>query len=130
MGYWLAVGPVENWKIGVKEKIWAVSPSSSKRWEQIKKGDMVFFYATTPVKGLIGTGIVARTDFSESPFWPQEKQRGESLWPYRILFERLKVLPHTDWKTKRYSPDRRGIVFQVAFQPISEDRAKQWLAAM
>ncbi len=128
MAYWLAIGPVGNWEIGVKEKVWAVSPAHNKTWKRLRPGDTVFFYATAPVKGIIGLGTVREKRFDEELFWPQEREKGQSLWPFRLRFGDLKVLPKKEWSTKRYEPDRQGIVFQRAFQPVKPEVAEDWLS--
>ncbi|HLU99769.1 MAG TPA: hypothetical protein VKZ59_00795 [Acidobacteriota bacterium] len=130
MAYWLAIGPSENWKIGIKNKLWAVGPPQSKSWEKIEPGDTVFFYVTTPVKGLIGYGKVEKTRVKESPFWPQEKEKGHALWPFQITFSEVSCLDQEDWQAKAVHPERKGIVFQRAFQPVDTNRAKQWLSTV
>lgn len=130
MSFWLAIGPPKNWEIGVENQVWAVSPANSKSWEKVTPGDTVFFYATAPIKGIVGSGTVARTAVEQHPFWPEERKAGSSLWPFRIHFGMVKVLPTKDWVTKKYSPDRAGIVFQRAFQPLSAERAKAWLSRL
>ncbi|GAB4240023.1 MAG: hypothetical protein Kow00109_15020 [Acidobacteriota bacterium] len=126
MADWLVIGPVANWKLAVKHKIWAVSPRHQKTWEQIAAGDRVFFYATAPVKGLIGWGSVAATAVNEKPFWPDEKEKGHVLWPLEIRFDAVHVLPEKDWTTKARQIERRGIVFQRALQPVAAERAQEW----
>jgi hypothetical protein len=127
MSVWLAIGPAENWKIGIKNKIWAVSPAQLKSWEKLRQGDRVFFYATAPVKGLIGYGTVGGTSADEKPFWPQEVEKGHVLWPYRIRFSEITHISPHDWEARRYVPERKGIVFQRAFQPANENHAQVWL---
>jgi predicted RNA-binding protein len=118
MKNWLAIGPPNNWKIGIKGKIWAVSPAQAKTWEKLEKDDRVFFYATAPVKGLIGYGVVEKTSADEQPFWPQEREKNQVLWPFRIRFSEVKAVPEPDWQAQSVTPERKGIVFQRAFQPV------------
>jgi hypothetical protein len=124
MAYWLAIGPAESWEIGIKEKVWAVSHHNAKAWEKVQPGDLVCFYATAPVKGIIGIAKVQSTRCDETPFWPQEAKAGASLWPFRILLQAVKALPRSDWETRRVELDRTGIVMQKAFQPLAEEKAK------
>ncbi len=130
MANWLAIGPAENWQIGIKKKTWAVSPAQQKTWEKLAPGDLVFFYATTPVKGIIGYGRVARTDVDENPFWPEEKRKGHTLWPFRITFSEVTFISLRDWETSRVVPERHGIVFQRALQPAAEEAAEAWRKAL
>jgi hypothetical protein len=127
MKYWLAIGPAENWEIGIKKKIWGVTPRHSKAWGQVESGNTVFFYAMAPVKGLVGYGIVASTKVDEKTFWPQEVSEKQSYWPFRISFQETKALPRKEWETARMATGREGIVFQRAFQSVSEKRAREWL---
>lgn len=126
MSYWLAIGPADNWEIGIKKKIWGVRPRHSKAWGQVQDGDTIFFYAMAPVKGLVGYGKVAKTKVDEKPFWPQEISEEQSYWPFRISFEETKALPRKDWETARIATGREGIVFQCAFQHVDEKRARGW----
>lgn len=130
MSDWLAIGPPENWRIGIQKKIWAVSPAQNKSWEKVQKGDRVFLYATAPVKGIIGYATVSQTKVDESPFWPQEKVKGHTLWPFRIHFKEVHALDPKGWESKSLKPDRKGIVFQRAFQPLAADRTAAWTKSL
>ncbi len=126
MNYWLAIGPVGNWEIGLKKKIWGLGPRYDKAWNLIEPGDMVFFYAMAPVKGLVGCGTVSKKKFDEKPLWPQEVSEKATLWPFRVLLHETLEIPNQDWVTSRVLIDRSGIVFQRSFQPIDEKRAQKW----
>ncbi|MBM4092855.1 MAG: EVE domain-containing protein [Planctomycetes bacterium] len=130
MNYWLAIGPADNWEIGIRKKAWGVTPRHSKAWGLVEPGDTVFFYAMTPVKGLIGNGTVAKTEVDQKPFWPQEISEKQSYWPFRISFQNTTTLPRKHWETARIATGREGIVFQRAFQTIDEKRAQQWERAL
>jgi hypothetical protein len=130
MSNWLAIGPPGNWRIGVKDRVWAVSPAQMKSWEKLGKGDRVFFYATAPVKGLIGYGVVEKTSVDEVPYWPQEKEKKQVLWPFRIRFSEVKAVAAADWESKAVAPERKGIVFQRAFQPVAEAVAEKWVGPL
>lgn len=126
MNYWLAIGPEKNWEIGIANKTWGASPAHAKTWGRIQPGDVLVFYVMSPVKGVVGYGKVTKTYVDETPFWPQEKEKGESMWPFRIVLGDLQVLPRKEWETKRVMPEK-GIVLQRAFQPIAEVVAQDWL---
>lgn len=130
MSNWLAIGPADNWKIGAKKNVWAVSSRHKKAWEQVENGDTVFFYAIAPVKGIVGYGTVGKTRVANSLFWPQEKDEGYSIWPYQISFSSMTTISVHDWETKRVVPERQGIVFQRAFQPVNDKRAKTWFKTL
>lgn len=65
VGYWVATGYFESWLEGYeymrqqgkeKEIVWAVQKEAN-----IKPGDIVSFYVTAPIKGIIGFGKVTKT---------------------------------------------------------------------
>jgi hypothetical protein len=130
MSYWLAIGPAENWEIGIKKKVWGVTPRHSKAWGQVEPGDTVFFYAMAPVKGLIGYGVVSKTKIDEKPFWPQEISEKHSYWPFRISFEEMQALARKDWEAAHIATSCEGIVFQRAFQAVNEKRGGEWIKAV
>jgi hypothetical protein len=53
---WLAIGPPDNWKIGVKRKVWAVGIRLSNSWAKVEPSDRVFFYAKPHQSKAIGLG--------------------------------------------------------------------------
>ena len=130
MNNWLAIGPADNWKLGLDGKVWGFAVRHGKAWARINPGDRLFFYATAPVKGIIGYGTVRRTFQGRSPFWPEEKKRGEILWPFRVEFSVERALPGKDWETKRLELDRRGVVFQRALQPLDAGKAGRLLKSL
>lgn len=61
----------------------------------------MLFYATRPVGGVIGYGVV-RTKFKQDkPLWPQEVMEGKVIWPNRFEFDVEYCLPLDKWKTNR-----------------------------
>ena len=71
--YWLAIGNPENWVTAFDSKnTWGLKSTQRHLWEGLAANDFVFFYATQPVIGIIGYGLI-KTKFSQDkPLWPQE----------------------------------------------------------
>jgi hypothetical protein len=126
MNNWLAVGPPENWEIALKQgNIWGIPSRYEKLWVSIAKGDLLFFYATHPAKGVIGYGKIISTFRENKPLWPQEKEEGRSLWPLRIKFEIVSCLPIEEWPQKAIRLSRQRVMLRRAFQRLKDEVAKE-----
>lgn len=101
--FWLAVGTTENWDTAFTYgDIWGLRASQRGYWERLKENsDFVFFYATTPVSGVIGYGLIRTKLRQNSPLWPEERARNEVIWPFRFEFDRFSLLPAKSWKDER-----------------------------
>jgi hypothetical protein len=62
-------------------------------------------------------------------FGSQEEDKGRHLWHYHFEFSEVMAISNHDWEAKRVVLDHKGVVFQRAFQPVDEKRAKEWLEA-
>lgn len=130
MAFWLIIGPPSNWIIGIKRKVWSLSTRYEKFWARLQPGDHLLFYATAPVKGVIGSGMVSRIEKVSSPFWPQEVKEGKLLWPLKIELEEMKCIPTKKWEDGRIPVERQGVTLQRALQQIPDERGRSLLAAL
>lgn len=129
--YWMAIGPVENWKLTLEgDKIWGIQPRYDKQWERATPGDTVLFYAITPVKGVIGYGTILSKMRDNKPIWPQEVKQGCALWPLRFTLDIGFCLALTDWGIKRMRVSHRQAVLQKGFQKIKDEGALSLLEAL
>lgn len=99
--FWVLCGKPENWEIALKDEIWGLIPSFGGKWKYLQVGDWLFFYATSPVVGIIGFGKVQAKFKQNKPLWPDEVLQKEVLYPFRFEFESDYVLPEDRWKEKR-----------------------------
>lgn len=129
MNYWMAIGPEENWKIGLKRKIWGLPSRYKKQWQLIEPGDVVFLYITAPIRGIVGYGTMRTKEVREEAIWPEEKQIESALWPLHIAFETDFCLETKDWEEKAISISGRTSV-RRAFQRINVELAKELLSDM
>jgi len=126
MTWWIVKGPPENWEVAFeKGNIWGVTSRYEKLWQQMKEGDGVLFYATSPVKGLIGYGTVRSVFRDEKPFWPAEVREGKALWPLRFSFDISFLLPNDQWEAKSIRVSPRQSVLQRGLQRIKGEIAKE-----
>jgi hypothetical protein len=102
--WWVAVGPPEHWQIAFNQgNIWGLTTSARNRtlWTGISDGDHILFYATTPVSGVIGHGIIKTKFKQDKPLWPQEVKEGKVIWFYRFEFDVTYCLPKEKWETDK-----------------------------
>jgi hypothetical protein len=126
--WWLAVGPPEYWQIAFEQgSIWGLraTPRHDSLWENLSEDDCVLFYATLPVGGVIGYGVV-RTKFKQDkPLWPSEVKEGKVIWPNRFEFDVKYLLPQDKWETRKVVSESLKIIARSGFQIIKEGLANE-----
>jgi len=124
--WWLAVGPPEHWQTAFEHgNIWGlrVTPRLQAFWESLSDRDGMLFYATSPVSGVIGYGMV-RTKFKQDkPLWPQEIKERKVIWYYRFEFDVTYCLPRDKWESDKVVSKR--LIPRRGFQLVSEELANE-----
>jgi hypothetical protein len=104
MGNWLLVGHISNWDIALKEHTWGLTNTytNAQLAQRIENADRVFFYATSPVTGIVGSGRVEGKAFEgDKPLWPVETQSDQVIFVHRFKFRVTRVLDRDAWKSRR-----------------------------
>jgi predicted RNA-binding protein len=121
--WWLVVGKPENWQIAFLSKgIWGLKDSSRHRmiWKNLSAGDNLVLYATRPVGGVIGYGVVVNKFRQDTPLWPDEMKQAKVIWPYRFEFDVKHLIPQDRWeKEKLVINELMGLV-RGGFQLLQE----------
>jgi len=128
---WLVIGRVENWETALSQPIpvWGLKDSFRKQFSALAAGDVIWIYATKPVSGIIGIGLVREKYIDNlKPLWPDELASGTVVWPLRFRFQVLKLLPRDQWATRAVSLEGTGAPCRKGFQVISEKQLKAILA--
>jgi predicted RNA-binding protein len=127
MGYWLVVGAPKNWDTAFKNKnIWGLRQTQTRLWENLKESDNLIFYATSPVKGIIGFGAV-RTKFRQNkPLWSDEIKQNKIIWPLRFEFDIKFCLPPDKWVTEKLVTDE--LWPRAGFQLLAEATGQKILS--
>lgn len=127
--WWLAVGPPEHWQIAFQfGKIWGLRGVDVliARWEKLREGDRILFYATKPVSGVIGYGVVHTKFKQDKPLWPREVQEGKVIWPYRFEFDVEYLLPQDRWMEDKVLTEYIKASAKVGgFQIVREEEAQK-----
>lgn len=102
MNHWLVVGSVKNWHTAFKHgNIWGLKETQRHLWESLSENDSLIFYATMPVGGIIGYGLL-RTKFKQTePLWPDELKERKIIWPLRFEFDVEFCLSPNNWATDK-----------------------------
>lgn len=106
MNYWLIIGAPKNWEEAFqKGNLWGFSQRNEHLWNTIEEGDVIFFYATDPIGGVLGYGKV-KTKFRQTqPLWSAEIEQNRVRWPLRIEFDVEYALSLERWETDCISSD-------------------------
>jgi len=127
--YWLAVGPAQNWKIGLEQKVWGLPSKYFGIWQKIQPQDIVLFYSMVPIKGVIGYGIIVGKRTFGQPLWCEEVEIESSLWPLRLYFKSVAHLHHGSWLEKNIRLQNR-IPVRRALQQLPSDVAEELLSRL
>lgn len=127
---WLAVGTPENWQTAFEHgNTWGLKASQSSLWTALTEGDLVLFYATRPVGGVIGYGSIHTKLRQNSRLWPQELRENRVIWPLRFAIQVTHLLPQDQWSTNRVTTPRLRSVVRSGFQILDPDLAQEVIAA-
>ncbi|MFQ5860285.1 MAG: hypothetical protein ACE5IG_01885 [Dehalococcoidia bacterium] len=126
MQYWLGVGSPENWKTAFElGNTWGLKGKGPQAtgWKQAQAGDVLLFYAVSPIRGLIGYGVIQQKLKQDQPLWPEEVQKNEVIWPLRLTFEVRFCLPPDRWQEEKVVDDRVNFRAKMGFRQLPEDIA-------
>jgi hypothetical protein len=126
---WLVVGSPDNWRTAFEHKnIWGLKQTQRHLWEALSQEDVLLFYATSPVRGIIGYGAV-RTKFrQDKPLWPQEIKERKVIWPLRFEFNIERCLPFDKWQTSKVTS--RELFPRGGFQTLSHAIAEELVSKL
>lgn len=100
MPVWLLSGNQENWERAVSGTMWGVVEKKANLWKALEKNDLLVFYCSKPVSGIIGISRVGNKFIEDEPYWSEEVAKGRVIWKYRFEFTPLYILPRHQWVDK------------------------------
>ncbi len=128
--YWLLVGSLEHWEKALEERVWGVNEKRKYMWDKISAGDILFFYVTRPVKGVIGVGRVLEKFEGKEPLWPREVEEGRVIWKYRVRFETVYSLPLAQWEKRKIPLAGLKVFFSSGLNPLDDYAVRRLLEKM
>jgi len=99
--FWIVPGSEENWKQAfISKGIWGLKETKLGKiyWLAITPNDVILFYVSSGVKGVVGYGIARGKFYQDVPLWKAEIQEGRVKWPLRFEFDVEFLLPEDKWK--------------------------------
>jgi predicted RNA-binding protein with PUA-like domain len=127
MQMWLSTGTVENWETAISGNIWGVVEGLKHYWEKLNKGDLLFFYAKAPIKGIVGVARIENKFKQDKPLWAKELKENRVIWPYRYDFKVEFVLPRSEWETGQISVSDLKVGIQAGLNPIKDKQSTELL---
>ncbi|MEA1944427.1 MAG: EVE domain-containing protein [Euryarchaeota archaeon] len=104
--FWIVPGSEENWRQALITKgIWGLKDSTHDKvyWLAIEPNDLILFYVSGKVKGIVGYGIIRSKFYQDVPLWKAEIREGCVKWPLRFEFDVDFLLPENRWKDDKIS---------------------------
>jgi len=92
-----------------------------KYWKKLEKGDLLLFYAKSPIKGIIGVGRLESKFRQDKPLWPDEIRLKKVIYPYRFDFQILGILPPEKWHTDKTSINDLSVSIWAGVNPIAKE---------
>lgn len=100
--HWIILGPEKSWETAFDQQgIWGVKEALYPEWKALDPGDIIFFYVTKTIRGVIGVGRVATKFIQDKPLWPDEIAEGRVIYPYRFEFHIDYLIERKEWKAKK-----------------------------
>jgi hypothetical protein len=120
MQVWISTGSPENWETAISGNIWGVRESLKSIWERLQKGDLLFFYASKPIKGIIGVARIENKFKQDKPLWAQELEENKVIWPYRFDFKVEFLLPRSNWQSKQVGTVGLKVKIIAGLSPVKD----------
>lgn len=123
MRFWVLAGTEDNWLKAISENIWGIREGLKSRWDKLEKGDILLFYSTSPISGIIGVGEVESKFKQDKPLWTDEIKKNKVIWPYRFDFKVHYALPKLNWKDKNVKISDLRLNFRAGINPVTNKEA-------
>src|SRR6476620_7691165 len=100
----LVIGSVQNWETALSQPVplWGLKATHKTAFQTLQAGDAVWFYATAPVRGVIGLGLIKDKYIDQNNLiWDEERKEKKVIWPYRFRIQVLKMVDWHRWNDER-----------------------------
>ncbi|MFC1795040.1 hypothetical protein ACFL3Q_15815 [Planctomycetota bacterium] len=102
--FWIVPGSEKNWRQALTSKgIWGLGQKLLDKvyWLALAPNDIILFYVTGKVKGIVGYGNVRSKFYQDVPLWEAEIREDCVKWPFRFEFDVGFLLPENRWADER-----------------------------
>jgi len=125
---WLVIGVQKNWEKALSQPVplWGLKPRYKIEFSALDIGDILWFYATAPISGIIGIGTVKDKYIdSMSLVWEDEIIKREGIWPLRFRIQVLKAINRKRWQTDCIKIVDFKLNWQIGFQLLQETHLRE-----
>ena len=130
MQSWLLIGITKNWEKALSQPVplWGLKTRNQSDFNSIRIGDLLWFYSTSPVSGVIGIGAVKDKYIDNTNLvWEEEIKNQKVIWPLRFRIQVLKVLPTFKWKDHNIKINDFRLFWQTALHLLNEKHVSELL---
>src|SRR3972149_684065 len=130
MQSWLLIGITKNWDKALSQPvpIWGLKTRNQSDFNYMKIGDLLWFYSTSPVSGVIGIGALKDKYIDNANLvWDEEIKNRKVIWPLRFRIQVLKVLPAFKWKDNNIKINDFGLFWQTTLHLLNEKQVSELL---
>ncbi len=128
---WLVIGTTKNWDTALSQPvpIWGLKSRYLSEFQSMIRGDLLWFYATSPVSGVIGVGATKDKYIDDrNPVWEEEQVKKKVIWPLRFRIHVLKILPKPRWKMDCIKITDFNLFWRQGFQLLREEHVRELLS--
>lgn len=123
MSIWVATGSSINLKTSLEKGKWGVNKRLKNSWDKVAQGDLLLFYVTSPVRGIVGVARVEGKAEENNILWHDEAVVGRVIYPYRILFKPIFILDEERWKTDRIAVKDLNVSVRAGLNSVKNEDA-------
>lgn len=116
--FYVLIADDKTWNIALKKKVFGFSDKCKGLWNTIQLDEFVAFYATSPIKKIIGFGKITDKFVDTSLIFPDELFFKKPIWTYRIHVEPIAI--QKEWKNGISVPS--NIILNVARKVIHRNQ--------
>jgi hypothetical protein len=101
---WVVPGSEANWQQALTARgIWGLEDKPLDRiyWLALAPDDILLFYVSGKVKGIVGYGVLRSKFRQDVPLWDEELRQGHARWPLRFEFDVEFLLPQDRWSNDK-----------------------------
>jgi len=128
LSHWIKIDIKENWRTGLKHSppLAAVSEKDRPLYLAARPGDILWFYAIRPVRGVVGFAKIAKKykDEKKLIFIPELRTR-KVLFPLRFRLEDIHAGDSKTWTDNHINIGDFKLDWTVNFQPLLDDHSKK-----
>jgi len=128
MNHWIKIDIKENYRTGLKHSppVAAVTKDDRGLYLAAKAGDVIWFYAIRPVRGVVGFAKIAKKykDEKKLIFIPELRMR-KVLFPLRFRLRDVNAPDSKTWIDSHINIGDFKLDWTVDFQPLLDGHSKK-----